>query len=165
MEKRDLIAYERVKNNLVRIAREVAVRGCNHRGFKVGCAVFVWRPEGVGLSEKYRIFKAANAKPLRDSRKFCAEMTAVNFARSNGYERVIAIAIAGLPQPDGGSGIESKTLHSCEDCRPFLAALPEVMRDTRILTIHNHTGLVEEFTLEEMLRIHGDPIPWEAMPV
>lgn len=87
-------------------------------------------------------------------------MTGSCFARSNGYKRIIAIAVAGLPQPDGGSGLEFETLHPCEDCRIFLSALPEVTRDTFILTIHNHSGLVKEYTLEQILRLHGDLIPW-----
>jgi cytidine deaminase len=122
--------------------------------------MFVWRPKGVGLTERYRVFKAANAKPLKENRKFCAEMTLGCYARSNGYERIIAIAIAGLPQADDGSGIESATLLPCEDCRPFLANLPEVSSDTIILSVHNHTGLVEQRTLKEVLVLHGDKLPW-----
>lgn len=162
MEQQHLDAYGRVKGDLIRSSRQVAERGFSYRGFKVGCAVFVWRPKGVGLTERYRVFKAANAKPLKTGQKFCGEMTAVCYARSNGFERVIAIAVAGLPQADDGSGIEPQTLHPCEVCRPFLASLPEVSRDTIILSVHNHSGKVEEHTLEEILRIHGNDIPWEV---
>jgi len=162
MEKEHLEAFERNSGNLVRIAREVAEYAYSYRGFKVGCAVLAWRPKGIGLPEKYRIFKAANAKPIEGKQKFCGEMTTACYAWSNGYTRIIAIAVAGLPQADGGSGILSETLHPCEVCRPFLAAFPAVTRDTKIVTVHNHSGLVREFTLEEIMRIHDDPIPWEA---
>ncbi len=160
MESNHLEAFNRVRKDLIRIARKVAERGYSYRGFKVGCAVLVWRPKGIGLTERYRIFQAANAKPIEGKRKFCAEMAATVFARSNGYELVIAIAIAGLPQRDGKSGIQSKTLHPCEECREFLPGLPEITRDTIILSVHNHSGKVEQHTFEEILRIHGDPIPW-----
>ena len=161
MERQHMRAFGRVKTDLIRTARSVAERGYSYRGFKVGCAMLVWRPKGIGLTERYRVFKAANAKPLKDSRKFCAEMTLACYARSNGYTRIIAIAIAGLPQSDDGSGIMSGTLHPCEDCRPFLANLPEVTADTIILSVHNHSGLVEEYSLGEILHIHGDVLPWK----
>ena len=160
MEKNHVEALQRVKNDLVTSARQVAQYGYSYRGFKVGCAGLFWRPKGIGLTERYRVFRAANAKPLEGKRKFCAEMTVTCYARSNGYERVIALATAGLTQPDDGSGVQSETLHPCEDCRPFLSSLPEVTRDTRIITVNNHSGLVQEFTLEDILQIHGDPIPW-----
>ncbi len=160
MERKHIRALRRVKPDLIRIARSVAERGFSYRGFKVGCAIFAWRPPGVGLTERYRVFKAANAKPFEGGRKFCAEMTTCCYARSNGYSVIIAVAIAGLPQRDGGSLVESETLHPCEDCRPFLAALPETRPDTRIITIHNHKGLVKEFSLKQILKIHGDKAPW-----
>ncbi len=160
MESRHLEALQRVRPDLIRIARSTAERGFSYRGFKVGCAGFFYRPKGIGLTERYRIFRAANAKPLEGKSKFCGEMTTSCYARSNGYELIIALAVAGLPQPDGGSGIKSDTLHPCEDCRPFLSGLPEARPDTRIITIHNHNGIVQDFSLQRILEIHGDPVPW-----
>ncbi len=154
MEKKHLDAYGRYREELIRQARWVAQRAYSYRGFNVGCALLAWRPKGISPTEKYKVFTAANVKPLQHIPKQCAETTAACYARSNGYTKVIAIVVVGEPQQDADSGVSSITLHPCAHCRTLLSSLPEVASDTIILTVHNHSGEVEEQTLREILTIH-----------
>ncbi len=154
MEQKYLDAYLRYREELVRRARWVARRAYSYRGFNVGCAVLAWRPAGISLTEKYKVFTAANVKPLPHIPKQCAETTAVCYARSNGYTKIVAIVVVGEPQQDADSGVSSITLHPCSHCRTLLAALPEVSLDTIVLTVHNHSGAVEEQALQGILSLH-----------
>lgn len=142
--------FKQVKAEMIRRAREVAERAFSYRHFKVGCAVLAWSRE----RNEYKIFAAANIKPLKDGPKQCAEAVAVSYAISNGYDLIVAIVVVGEPQADSESGIESVTLHPCYICRKFLSALPQVDKDTIVLTVQNHEGNKEWHTFGQILQIH-----------
>jgi cytidine deaminase len=156
MTAEQLMIYQQSKQYLIDRARDVAQYASSYRNFKVGCAILAWRPEGQGMTGHYKVFAAANVKPLADGPKQCAETTAVCYARSNGYTTIIAIVVAGEPQADDKSGIRSATLHPCWRCRTLLRALPEVEDETIVLTVHNHNVTVEEYTMAQILQLHGD---------
>lgn len=156
MEAEHLRMFDQMREHLIERARKVAEMASSYRDFKVGCAILVWRPEGQTTLDHYSILTAANVKPRPDGPKACAEQTVVCYAMSNGWTRVIAMAVAGEPQADEKSGLTPPTLHPCWLCRTLLKSLPIVSDDTIVLTAHNHAGTVEDHTFKEVLEIHGE---------
>lgn len=154
MDSRDLNAYRSLKQELIERARKVAENAASYRGFKVGCALLARRPKGETTLGHYKIITAANVKPLRDGPKACAEQTALAYAHSNGFEHAVVIVIAGEPQADEKSGLETSTLHPCWQCRVLMKTLPLVTDETLIITIRNHAGEMEEHTFKELLQLH-----------
>lgn len=157
------------RETLVWKAYAARERAISYRGFKVGCAVYAWRPyreakEAWQVSEdpadymgvRWTTFTGANMKTAEDIRPVCAEQVAVSAARMAGYTRIIGIVVVGEPQTDHDSGLSHRTLHPCGVCRRTLAALPEVHGDTPILTggIDGDVIHLEEFSLDELVQLH-----------
>lgn len=147
-------------------AAAAAAQALSYRNFRVGCAVYAWKPWREGddlanyLGARWRVFTGANLKPDPDTQKFCAERSAINASRSAGYTKIIGFAVVGKPQPDDESGLTHSTLHPCGVCRRTLGALPEVSGETRVLTgsPQDQDILVHEFSFEELLALHGTRI-------
>jgi len=137
-------------------AKKVAERARSYRGFRVGCALFAYNPHAYYYNDVHKVFRGVNIKLGPNSHKVCAEQAAINAAISEGYILIIAMAIAGIPQVDDHSGINSDTLHSCVNCREFFGKLPEIKPDTLIRTAHLRKGdIYEEFTIRDLLRLHN----------
>lgn len=142
--------YVKMHERLEESARSAAVFAFSYRGFQVGCAVLAWNSKG-----RYKIFTGSNIKPEEDGPKVCAEQVAIGAARSEGYDLIVALAVAGEPQQDSVSGIYPPTLHPCWICRRLLGTLPEIRPDTVVLTLGNGNGVVEELSVETLLKMHS----------
>jgi cytidine deaminase len=139
-------------------ARRVALESSvSYRPFPVGCALLAFKPDAYYYEDVHKVFRGANVKTGKDRAKICAEQVAINAARAERYKLVIGIAIAGNPQPDDKSGLISKTLHPCYDCRESFRVLPIIHPDMRILSVHiEDDGIFEEFTVKELWQMHGE---------
>lgn len=151
MLRRHVDMYQMEKANLANLARTAAFRGLNYRDFLVGSAILGFN------GQEYKIFEGANLMLAKDEAKICAEGHALRNLTFAGYSQVIAIAVAGLPQPDKESGIISPTLHPCGGCRGMLIRLKErqvVQDDTRIYTVHLFEDIEEEYELQDIIKLH-----------
>ena len=130
------------------------------RDFKVGCAVYAWdskRHHKGDFAGRWKIFRGCNMKPVQGGHNVCAEQVAIGAARSEGYEWILGMALVGIPQEDGCTGIKGKTLHPCGDCRSFFASLPEITPDTVIITATPDEAEVETQTVKELLKFYALP--------
>jgi len=150
MDKKHVHKYLKLKNTLINKARQIRLKGYQHRGFLVGCATLVF--DGT----QYRIFTSANFMPIKGWTKVCAEQGALVAARNQGsYPLIVAIVVCGEPQPDEESGITSTTLHPCGNCRRFFRGFPEVKADTIICTVSvDEKGPQDECTFFELWQLH-----------
>ncbi len=100
--------------NLARQAIDLMSSHRSYRSFGVG-AVSLFRETAGTL----RLFTGANVKPHEVGPKICAERMLVNKLRQSecGSGSMLAMFVAGPPQPDNGSGIATPTLHPCNVCR------------------------------------------------
>lgn len=127
------------------LARFAAFAGINYRDFLVGCAMLAYN------GSEYRIFWGANFMPaLKPGPKRCAEFEALEKAIKAGYLEIIAIAVAGLPQRDGRSGKDCKTLPPCGECRTMLSGWNGVKPETIIFTVHRFEEVCEECSFREL---------------
>lgn len=150
-----LYMFNQMKLFLAEQAREVALRSAvSYRNFSVGCALLAFNPNAYYYRSVHKVFRGANVKIGEGSHKICAEQIAINAARAEKYPLIVGMAIAGVPQPDGKSGLKTETLHPCSDCRDLMQALPEILDDTRIFTAHLHEEIFAEFTVAELLAMH-----------
>lgn len=155
MESYHEIALDQLVEHLIDQARSAAGRAVSYRNFRVGCAILAWTPTPRTLADSYRVFLGANMKANPNTPKVCAEMTALGGAIAEGYTRILGICVAGIPQPDADSGVESATLHPCSVCRTYLATIPQVAADTRVFTVHNGSGVIEHHTVATLLALHS----------
>lgn len=158
METVHLALYRQIQWHLADRARAAMGAGLSWRDFRVGCAAWAWASHW-GSSDltlpHYRIFTGANLKPVQEAHNICAEPVVLGAAHQDGAERILAIVVAGIPQPDNGHGIQFPTLHPCDRCRVLLRTDPIVRPDTLIFTVHSATDdIYEEWTVEELLHIH-----------
>lgn len=145
--------------HLVDRARIVALQSSfSYRVFPVGCALLAFNPDAYYYGEVHRVFTGANMKIGKNNPKICAEQVAINSARAAGYKLIIGMAIAANVQPDDKSGLVTKTLHPCGDCRESFQRLPEIHPDMRIMSVHlEDDGVYEEYSVEELLKMHRLP--------
>ncbi len=155
MDQNDKAMLEQVRADLIEMAREISKRGLSYRNFRVGCAMLMWKSVVSGRHGHYGFVTAVNIKPDKKVRKVCAEQTGIGQAQAEGWERAIAIVIAGEPQPDV-TGLCADTLLPCDECRAILRSMPQVSDETLIITAHNHQGKVEERTFKEILEFFGE---------
>lgn len=141
--------FLRRKDELIRLAVNARKRANSHRGFYVGCAVLAYN----GL--KYKIFAGANLKPESDSGKMCSEEEALKNTRRDGFNIIIAIAVAGPNQEDGESGLKTTTLPPCGDCRRLFQDLKSVQDNTIVYTFCPDTGAAEQQTVGELIERHS----------
>jgi cytidine deaminase len=157
------------RETLVWRAYHARERAISYRNFKVGCAVYAWRPYREAkepwqvdedrvnyMAVRWTTFTGANLKTAENIRPVCAEQIAVSAARMAGYTRILGIVVVGEPQADHESGLTHKSLHPCGVCRRTLAALPEVHDDTQIIAggIVGEKIHLEEFSFAELVRLH-----------
>lgn len=148
---KDLIWY------LADQARIVAVNSSvSYRPFPVGCALLAFKPDAYYYADVHKVFRGANMKIGKNNPKICAEQVAINAARAEGYKLIVGLAIAANVQPDDKSGLVTKTLHPCCDCRESFKRLPEIHSNMRILSVHlEDDGVFEEFSVEELWEMHN----------
>ncbi len=154
--------FWQMREHLVLRAREAAANHARSwRNFVVGCAVFAYdskRTADWQLGRRWWIFTGCNFKPFEGGHNVCAEQIAIGAAVNEGYERIIGMALAGEPQPDGQTGLTAKTLYPCGNCRAFFKALPHVRPSTVIISATlEEIGPVEVYTVEELLELHNGP--------
>lgn len=140
-------------------AREVAKDGVSYRKnpFLVGAAGLFWKPAPPFVTAGYRIFTGANFKPFPGPKtKHCAERMALEWAEEEGYEYMVAMAIAGFSQDDAVSKLETPTLHCCHMCREMFEESPLVGPNSIIITVHQDQYLIEVRTVEDMLNLHNN---------
>lgn len=137
-------------------ARIVALQSSlSYRVFPVGCALLAFNPDAFHYEQVHKVFRGANMKIGKSNPKICAEQVAINAARSEGYKLIVGMAIAANVQPDDKSGLVSKTLHPCCDCRESFKILPEIRPDMRIISVHlEDDGIFEEYSVEELWAMH-----------
>jgi cytidine deaminase len=139
-------------------ARRVALQSSfSYRVFPVGCALYAFNPEAYYYGDVHKVFYGANTKIGKDNPKICAEQVAINYARAAGYVLIVGMAVVANVQPDGKSGLVTKTLHPCGDCRESFRQFPEVHSDMGILTVNlKDDSIFEYHTVEELWKMHGE---------
>jgi len=143
---------ERVaKPFLAEKAREAAEKAKNYRGCTVGSAVLAVNFLSSGKIDTH-VFVGTNLMLKEGGQKFCAEMVAIMSAIANGFEHIMAIAVAGPPQPDDASGADLGKIIPCEDCREVMQGLDEVTEDTVIFLMTNHGDEPEPHTFGQILQ-------------
>ncbi|MBI4363380.1 MAG: hypothetical protein HY545_00850 [Candidatus Doudnabacteria bacterium] len=146
MHRHHVDVYLLLKVFLKSIAREAAYLGDNHRDFLVGCAILAYN------GHEYGIFWGANFMPFtKPGPKICAEINALRNTRRAGFQEIIAIVVAGLPQKDEVTGKTPRTLPPCVDCRSNLSGWKGVSPDTMIYTVHRFEEVEEERTFAHLL--------------
>lgn len=141
---------------LVERAKEAQRKANSYRNFHVGCAVWAFKTDATDVAERWAIFTGGNIKVAEGSRPVCAEQLALGAAKSDGYDKIIAMVVMGEPQEDAESGLRSRTLHPCGECRRIFQALPEVSSDTLLLTLTPDKQTHEQFSVGELIRLHQD---------
>ena len=141
--------------HLIEEAKRAQRNASSYRNFHVGCAVYAFKTvSALHAGERWAIFRGSNIKVAGDSRPVCAEQLALGAAKSAGYDRIIAMVVVGEPQEDAESGLLSKTLHPCGECRKIFQAVPEVSSNTFLLTVTPDEQVYEQFTIGELLQLH-----------
>jgi cytidine deaminase len=142
---------------LADVARKTALESSvSYRDFPVGCALYAFKPNAYYYEDVHKVFRGANIKIGKNSPKICAEQVAINAARAEGYKMILGMAIAANYQPDDKSGLVTKTLHPCFDCRESFKILPEIHTDTLIHCVHlEEDGIFEEFLVEDLWKMHN----------
>lgn len=140
-------------------ARKVALQSSfSYRVFPVGCALYAFNPNAYYYGDVHKVFCGANTKIGQGNPKICAEQVSVNFARAAGYKLIIVMAIVANVQPDDKSGLVTKTLHPCGDCRESFRKFPEIQPDTGILSVNlQDDRIFEYYSVEELLEMHKRP--------
>jgi len=115
-----------VRETLLEEAEKVVPRNHNHRGFGVGVALLGYKSEEKpGSIARWGLFVASNIRLPGNVRKsgirVCGEMAAMDVAHAEGYERIVALAVVGKPQPDHATHKRYPTLRPCVPCRRFMA--------------------------------------------
>jgi cytidine deaminase len=127
----------------------------SYRGFKVGAAV-------LGISPDHplpKIFTGANQKPAPEIPKSCAERTALLNLIQNGFQRAVAIVVAGPVRDTTVNRVVTPTLHPCNECQQFFKESPVVSDDTFIMTSGHKIDEYEFYTASELYDLHAAEFP------
>lgn len=142
--------------HLIARAQEARENASSYRNFRVGCAVWAFKTDAIRAGERWAVFTGSNFKAGKDARPVCAEQFTLGAAKSAGYDTIIAMVVIGEPQPDAESGVRSKTLHPCGECRRMFQLMPEVNPDTLLLTLTPDEQTQEHFLIGELIALHQD---------
>ncbi len=142
--------------HLVARAQEARESASSYRNFRVGCAVRAFKTDAIHVGERWAIFTGSNFKAGKDARPVCAEQFALGAAKSAGHDTIIAMIVVGEPQPDVESGLLSKTLHPCGECRRMFQLTPEINPDTLLLMLTPDEQIQESFLMGEFIALHRD---------
>ena len=158
------VAWQAREHLILRAKHAAEARGKSYRNFQVGAAALLSSTQPQQLKSRgqspHVIYTGSNWKLGKDERNTCAEQEIVAQIRQQQHmfpsRRMLLLTIAGVAQdePDAESGVRTPTLHPCRHCRKLLASVPEVRRDTVIITISQSTETMELMTFAELLRIH-----------
>ena len=140
--------------HLIERAKEAQRNASSYRNFRVGCAIYAFRTNGIEMRGRWSVFTGRNIKLTDGSRPMCAEQRALAAAESEGYDKIIAMVVIGEPQEDAESGILSKTLHPCGECRKIFQAVPEMSPETLLLTMTPDEHTYEQFSVEQLIALH-----------
>ena len=141
---------------LIERAKEAQRNANSYRNFHVGCAIRAFKTNAYEVNGRWGLFTGSNIKIADGARPICAEQLALGAARSEGYDRIIAMVVVGEPQEDAESGLQSQTLHPCGECRKIFQVVPEVSSDTLLLTLTPDEQTHEQFSIEELIALHQD---------
>ena len=149
---------EQITNEvLVPIAQRIRPFADQYRGFGVGAAALVELDTGIlaVLWANNRMIAPGN--DIRLTEKLCAEGGVLAKATAIEAASMLAIAISGIPQPDKHSGVITKTLHPCGNCRDEFSISPIVNSDTTIVTVTPwaRSTIRETQNLQDILLIHN----------
>ena len=130
----------------------------SYRKFNV-TATGIYVPE-YGDEGKLIMITRANEKPNFHCRKRCAELKVMQLA-SEAKRRLQALVVIGTPQRDDDSLVLSATLHPCRVCRRamwyyYFEELQVISDETRIITVRPDFSVIENQTLLQLLKIHGE---------
>jgi len=142
--------------HLIERAQEARRKAISYRNFRVGCAVWAFKTDAVQVTGRWSVFTGSNLKVAEGARPICAEQLALGAAKSAGYDRIIAMVVVGEPQEDAESGIQSRTLHPCGECRRVFQEVPEVSPDTLLLALTPDEQTQECFSIGALIALHQD---------
>src|SRR3989344_9518790 len=94
---------------LIERAKKAQRDANSYRNFRVGCAVWAFKTNALEAGERWHIFTGSNIKVADSARPICAEQLALGAAKSEGYDRIIAMVVMGKPQEDAESGLHPQT--------------------------------------------------------
>lgn len=134
---------------LVAPAIEARKNGNHYNGFHVGA---------VGSDGAGHIYQGANFKPTKDAAPKCAEQFVFEAVEAAGATLEVLV-IVGIPREEDAT----PTLHCCgERCRPRMRQLireGKVLKPTtRIICVNAANSHVEEFTVESLMKAHGETL-------
>lgn len=134
---------------MVEGAREIREKDSASYRIKVGSVALA--TDAVG--ESMGIFGGGNTKVTKADVKVCAETRAIRRAERAGMNNIIGLVIVGDAQPDDGSGLDSPTLHCCEECR--IGNLGRRSNpDTLVMTALPDTDRYQLQTAAELIELH-----------
>ncbi len=104
------------------------------------------------------MFFGANIKPTPDAKPICAEELVMLQAMEAGVVLEVMV-VTGLPRKED----TTPTLHCCgERCRPRMRMRTRegkaIKPDTHLTFVNPVTHAVEEFTVESLMRAHGESL-------
>lgn len=152
--------------HLVDLSRQaVDELGESYRGFNVGTAFLVQDTTGG----RNGIYFGGNYTPFKGAEWNCAEKRAKERIQAAGFDKVIAMAVAGPVQADSESGLVTPTLHPCGRCRGMMCDCELFDGDTLIVTTTLDESELEIFTLDGLLSYHETgvkpPFPSDFHPM
>lgn len=133
------------------------------RNFDVGAVGVGLKPVRTPGFSPWAIRFAANTKE-QHGKKYCGEQRLLDAALKRNWSHMLAVFVAGEPQPDHGSGKVSDTLTPCEVCRWRFRGLyseqsPILQPDTLVHCINSSDPqLRERYTLASLHEFHCDPL-------
>ena len=101
--------------------------------------------------EKYGTFLGVNIKPIENMRTTCAEAVVMGSALAAGYDVIIAIMVAGVPQ----EGDEREVLYPCDNCLLTLQVISEVPEDAYYISWNPSNNLMRMMSIGEILKANG----------
>jgi cytidine deaminase len=122
----------------------------SYRGFNVGAAMLAQDTQGGRIGTYF----GGNFTPYQGAEWNCAEKRALTSIRERGFDRVLAIAVAGPPYTDSVSGVESPTCQPCHRCRGMLTESEMVSEDTLVASTNLREDVFELNTLASLIRQH-----------
>jgi len=156
-----LKVLQRLCNSLISEAREAAKDAISYRPipFQVGAAGLFFKSGPSCVFARYKIFTGANFKPFKgrpgNDPTLCAEKMALEWAKQEGYEYMVAMAIAGDAQEDSVSKLKPPTLHCCHCCRVMFEESDLVGESSLLITVDRRKPMIEVHTVGEILRKHN----------
>ena len=139
------------------LAARVRQTAICYRNFKVGAAAVGFTADGMA-----RVFVGANKRVDKTHPKNCAEMQIMRAAKT-AKAQLAVIVIIGKRNKDNGSGLKPRTLHPCDKCRAIMRrhirqGTGVITPKTKIVSVRPACDVMEELTVEELMKYHGESL-------